>query len=184
MSLAARQRSRLLADLDARGQIGIYCIFLATYNYLADSYGQNSVGFFCARARVAGLTLLLRPPPFPRKDSFGTRSPPGKRVRPFGLSVLKRHSQLPFVRDLHVQGSGSHQFAPVQPQSLTSFHRQMHGYQYTGLFLSLLASLAIPFPFILYAKGPQIRAASRYASEEFERQAEQVRNRNKSAQME
>jgi len=47
----------------------------------------------------------------------------------------------------------------------------MHGYQYTGLFLSLLASLAIPFPFYLYKYGPSIRERSKYAREEFERQA-------------
>ncbi|KAL8291342.1 hypothetical protein RQP46_002320 [Phenoliferia psychrophenolica] len=97
--------------------IGIYCIFLATYNFLADSYGQNSASAISAQG---------------------------------------------FMRNA---------FAASFPLFGTYMFKGMGGYQYTGLFLSLLACLAIPFPFYLYKNGPKIRERSKYAKEEFERQA-------------
>ncbi len=38
------------------------------------------------------------------------------------------------------------------------------GFQYAGLLLSLLITIAIPLPFILIWRGPQIRARSKYAA--------------------
>lgn len=38
------------------------------------------------------------------------------------------------------------------------------GYQYAGLLLSLVASLAIPLPYLLFRFGERIRAKSKFAS--------------------
>lgn len=38
------------------------------------------------------------------------------------------------------------------------------GYQYAGLLLSLVASLALPLPYLLFRYGERIRAKSKFAS--------------------
>ncbi|KAK4703431.1 hypothetical protein P7C70_g2788, partial [Phenoliferia sp. Uapishka_3] len=122
--------------------IGIYCIFLATYNYLADSYGQNSASAISAQGFM--------------RNAFAAAFP--------------RNSHSP-----NLSGAVADFRFFLSPVFGTYMFKGMHGYQYTGLFLSLLASLAIPFPFILFKYGPKIRENSKYAREEFERQAASVR---------
>ncbi|GAA5901788.1 hypothetical protein JCM8208_003588 [Rhodotorula glutinis] len=48
------------------------------------------------------------------------------------------------------------------------------GYQYAGLLLSLVASLAIPLPYILFKYGEKIRAKSKYAANDADLEAERV----------
>ncbi|KAI5474818.1 fructose facilitator [Pseudohyphozyma bogoriensis] len=47
------------------------------------------------------------------------------------------------------------------------------GYQYAGLLLALVSCLAIPLPYLLFFKGEQIRAASRFAVTEVEETEDQ-----------
>ncbi|GAA6006278.1 MFS transporter [Rhodotorula paludigena] len=48
------------------------------------------------------------------------------------------------------------------------------GYQYAGLLLSLVASLAIPLPYVLFKYGETIRAKSKYASTDEDLEKERV----------
>lgn len=50
------------------------------------------------------------------------------------------------------------------------------GYQYAGLLLSLVASLAIPLPYVLFKYGETIRAKSKYASTDEDLEKERVQD--------
>ena len=52
------------------------------------------------------------------------------------------------------------------------------GYQYAGLLLSLVATLAAPLPFILFKYGERIRAKSKYASSDDELEKERITDDN------
>ena len=48
------------------------------------------------------------------------------------------------------------------------------GYQYAGLLLSLVASLALPLPYVLFKYGERIRAKSKYAATDEDLEKERV----------
>ncbi|KAL7415351.1 MFS general substrate transporter [Mrakia frigida] len=95
---------------------GIYAIFLATYNYLTDAYGEN------ASSAVAA------------------------------------------------QGFMRNAFASSFPLFATFMFNGM-GIQYAGTLLAILGTISAPFPFILYKYGPKIRANSKFASANLEKEA-------------
>ncbi|KWU45969.1 putative MFS transmembrane transport protein [Rhodotorula sp. JG-1b] len=75
------------------------------------------------------------------------------------------------------QGLLRNMFGGVTPLFANQMFNGM-GYQYAGLLLSLVATLAAPLPFILFKYGERIRAKSKYASSDDELEKERITDDN------